>query len=242
MSEWLAALLAGASAWLAVRALPCPPQTGERSRGAADAEAPEVDWMRRHRLWWCASGGLAGALFVGGTAGLVAGVLAAVAVWVLIDRAEPPGRRKAREAVQRELPGLVRLLSAGLRGGASTPAALRAACSALPGAAADALLPVARRLDLGVEPESAWSAVSEVRPCAALGRALARAEKSGGSVVTAVERLAEDLERSSRSEVEQRARSVGVKAALPLGVCLLPAFLLLGVVPMVVGLLGSLQW
>jgi len=34
---------------------------------------------------------------------------------------------------------------------------------------------------------------------------------------------------------------VGVKAAVPLGVCLLPSFLLIGVVPLVAGLLRSLS-
>jgi hypothetical protein len=41
--------------------------------------------------------------------------------------------------------------------------------------------------------------------------------------------------------VEERARSVGVKAAVPLGLCLLPAFVLVGVVPLVVSLLTSLD-
>jgi hypothetical protein len=31
-----------------------------------------------------------------------------------------------------------------------------------------------------------------------------------------------------------------VKAALPLGLCLLPAFILLGIVPVVAGMLGTL--
>jgi hypothetical protein len=48
-------------------------------------------------------------------------------------------------------------------------------------------------------------------------------------------RLADDQRRRSHAEVEARARAVGVKAALPLGVCLLPAFILVGVVPLVAG-------
>jgi hypothetical protein len=40
--------------------------------------------------------------------------------------------------------------------------------------------------------------------------------------------------------VESRARAVGVKAAVPLGVCLLPAFVLVGVVPLVAGAVGVL--
>jgi hypothetical protein len=48
-------------------------------------------------------------------------------------------------------------------------------------------------------------------------------------------RLSDDLRRQVRAEVESRARAVGVKAALPLGTCLLPAFVLVGVVPLVAG-------
>ena len=53
-------------------------------------------------------------------------------------------------------------------------------------------------------------------------------------VVAAVERLADDLARAGRAESEDRARAVGVKAAVPLGLCLLPAFVLIGIVPLVV--------
>ena len=41
---------------------------------------------------------------------------------------------------------------------------------------------------------------------------------------------------TARADVETRARAVGVKAVVPLGVCLLPAFVLVGVVPLVAGL------
>ena len=44
---------------------------------------------------------------------------------------------------------------------------------------------------------------------------------------------------SPRARAEDAARRVGVAAAVPLGVCLLPAFLLLGVVPTVASLFGS---
>ena len=56
-----------------------------------------------------------------------------------------------------------------------------------------------------------------------------------------VERLADDLARSARADTEERARAVGVKAALPLGLCLLPAFVLIGIVPLVVALLSALE-
>jgi hypothetical protein len=58
-------------------------------------------------------------------------------------------------------------------------------------------------------------------------------------VVDTVARLAEHLAAEERAGVEDRARTVGIRAAVPLGLCLLPAFLLLGVVPTVASLFGS---
>ena len=55
-------------------------------------------------------------------------------------------------------------------------------------------------------------------------------------------RLADELDRRTRARVEERARAVGVNAAVPLGICLLPSFLLIGVLPLVAGLLRSLSW
>jgi hypothetical protein len=69
---------------------------------------------------------------------------------------------------------------------------------------------------------------------------MARAVETGASVSDALRRLAEDLQAVSRSEAEARARTVGVRAAAPLGLCLLPAFVLVGVVPLVAGTVASL--
>ncbi len=62
---------------------------------------------------------------------------------------------------------------------------------------------------------------------------MVRAIESGASVSDALQRLAEDLHASARLEAETKARAVGVRAAAPLGLCLLPAFVLIGVVPLV---------
>jgi hypothetical protein len=113
--------------------------------------------------------------------------------------------------------------------------------AALPGPAADRLAPVPDRLALGTDPVAVWEEVARDADLAVLGRALARAQRSGAPVADTVERVAEELAAAGRAEVEDRARAVGVKAAVPLGLCLLPAFLLLGVVPMVAGLLAELR-
>jgi tight adherence protein B len=44
---------------------------------------------------------------------------------------------------------------------------------------------------------------------------------------------------SARADARQSAERLAVRLMLPLGACILPSFLLLGVIPMMVGLLSS---
>jgi len=198
--------------------------------------------LRRWRLPCALLSGAGAAVLLGGPAAPLAGLVAAAAVWVVAGRIEPRSARLRREEVRRDLPHLVTLLGAALRAGAAPGAAIDVVCRALPGAAADLLGPVAARLSLGGDPFAVWSALAGDPALGQLGRAMARAHRSGAPVVAAVDRLSEELARRSRAEVEDRARAVGVRAAVPLGVCLLPAFLLLGIVPLVAGLARSIAW
>ncbi|MCF6377954.1 type II secretion system F family protein [Nocardioides KLBMP 9356] len=178
-------------------------------------------------------------LFVGGPAGPVAGLLGAGAAWWVLARAESPARRRDREEVQQTLPHLVDLFASTIRGGADPTTGLAQVCAALPGPAADRLLPVVDRSRWGASGVEAWQALLEDDELAPLGRAMVRSLTSGASVVQTVERLADELTREFLARAEDAARRVGVSAAVPLGVCLLPAFLLLGVVPTVASLVGS---
>jgi pilus assembly protein TadC len=197
--------------------------------------------MRRWRGVWALLAGVAAAAFVSGVVGLVAGATAAVATWVFIGRTEPPTERRRRIALERELPALVHLLAAALQSGTAVPQAVPLVCDACPGAAADALATVGHRLALGVAPGAAWGPLLSDPRLAPLARTMVRADRSGASVSHEVTRLADDLTRRARMRVEERARAVGVKAAVPLGLCLLPSFVLLGIVPLVVSLLQSLD-
>ncbi len=194
----------------------------------------------RRRALLSALAGVGGWLFVGGAAAPVAGVVAAAVAWWFLGRAEPSDVRRAREQAQRDLPHLVRLLGTTLRAGAAPGDGVRLVCAALPGAAATRLAGIPDSLALGVDPVRVWTSLADDEALAPLGRCLARAHETGAPVVAAVERLADELERTTRGRVEDRARAVGVRAALPLGLCLLPSFLLLGIVPLVAGLLSGL--
>lgn len=229
----LAAVLAGVGVLLAF-----PPRSPLRPVRPASSRSPAGP--ARWRPVLCLLAGCGAGLFLGGPVGVVAAPLAAAAAWVALARTEPVAVRRERDVAARELPHVVDLLACALRAGASTQAALVAVVTACPGPTARRLDGALARLRMGVDPLLVWGGLAGDDVLAALGRTLARAETSGSSVADAVERLADELERASLAVVEDRARAVGVKAAVPLGLCLLPSFMLIGIVPTVAGLLTTL--
>lgn len=235
-----AILLTAAAACAAAALATPPPHRLQQPSSAPAAAAPAPDWLRRWRWLWVTLAAVAAAVFVGGILGLVAAGCAAVGSWHVIERAEPAQCRRDRERSRRDLPHVVGLFADALRAGQPPDQALSLVSDALPGPAAERLAAVVPRLRLGADPGQVWGELASDPALGPLGRALVRAHHSGTPVVPAVERLAEELARAARAEVEDRARRVGVKAAVPLGVCLLPAFILLGIVPIVAGLLSNL--
>lgn len=213
------------------------PRQRDQGRGPVAARAGGV---RRGRLLLAGLAGVGGYLFVGGAAAPVAAVVTGGVAWWFLGRAESPADRRTRREILRDLPHLVDLLAAALRSGATPGEGVRLACVALPGPAAERLAGVTARLGLGVDPQRVWESLSEDPELAPLGRALARSHRTGAGVVPTIEQLADELARAASGQVEERARAVGVRAALPLGLCLLPSFLLIGIVPLVVGMLSQL--
>jgi pilus assembly protein TadC len=74
---------------------------------------------------------------------------------------------------------------------------------------------------------------------AGLGRLLVRAGESGSAVVPALRSLAADSRSTARAAAASAVQRAGVWVLAPLGVCFLPAFLCLGVVPLVLGIAGD---
>jgi Flp pilus assembly protein TadB len=236
----MTALAAACLGLAAALALPGPPRAWRQVARPTVATETGEDWMRRWRVVWAVLAGAAAGTFLSGRLAAPGAVAAAVAVWVLIGRSEPASARRRREAARHDLPHLVGLLGDALRAGRSPTDALALVTAALPGPAADRLAPVVPRLRLGVDARTVWEGLSADAALAPLGRVLARAEATGAPVTDAVGRLAASLADDARGAAEDRARAVGVKAALPLGLCLLPSFVLLGIVPVVAGMLGTL--
>jgi Flp pilus assembly protein TadB len=181
-------------------------------------------------------------VMLGGLVGIVVGSAAGAWSWRVLGAGEGPVAKRRRRELEDDLPLAVHLLGACLRAGSAIGPALETVSAALPGAVADELMGIAARLDLGADPATVWAAVAQDSQLGPLGSALMRAHGSGASVVTVIDRLSADLRSGTRDRITARARTVEVRAAAPLGLCLLPAFLLLGVVPMTAGLFSSLSF
>lgn len=93
-------------------------------------------------------------------------------------------------------------------------------------------------LRLGADPETAWSADGGVADpsCAALARLARRSALSGSALAREVGDLAERSRQDAAHASAAAAERAGVLIAGPLGLCFLPAFICLGVAPVVVGL------
>lgn len=233
------ALLAGAAAVAAARGAP-PDRVGLLARRVPSAVPPERPGLPvAVRRLAAGLAGLALALVVGGGLGLLLGAAGALLGPRLLDRLDD-GPDDGAE-VGADLPLALDLLAACLAGGASPPQAVAAVAGAVPGACGRRFERVAAALAVGSPPAEAWRALGEgPGPAGAAARALARAAEGGAPVAASVLRIAEDTRRDAAARAGRAARRAGVLAVGPLGLCFLPAFLLLGVVPAVVGLAGPL--
>lgn len=207
---------------------------GEVGGGEQRAEGQRKRWVA------AALAGVAVAVLVGGMPGLLVGGLAAAGAAVLLGRLEPRGQRDRRARLIADLPVAVDLLAACLCGGASWGESVEAVADAVQGPLGDELRGVAAQVRLGADPATAWLALAAEPELAALARTAARAVDSGAALAPALARLAQDRRRAARADAVARARAAGIRAVAPLGLCFLPAFMLLGVVPAVAGIASTL--
>lgn len=153
-----------------------------------------------------------------------------------------PGRADAEDPLA--VATVLDLLAACLRAGLPTAAAVGAVAPGAPARLRAALDRTADLLALGADPAIAWSApaVEKSGPPTefeALARLARRSARSGSSLAVAVGELAGQRRATVEDEAAARAERAGVLISGPLGLCFLPAFICLGIVPVVIGLATS---
>jgi pilus assembly protein TadC len=143
-----------------------------------------------------------------------------------------------------DLAGAWELLAVCLEVGLPVAAAVNAAGATLDRRAGETLRRVAGLLELGADPARAWHSASDVGALAAFARAAGRSAATGAGLARAARAEATRLRAALVDAAEARAQRAGVLITAPLGLCFLPAFLVLGIAPVVIGLAGQAlaQW
>jgi len=146
-------------------------------------------------------------------------------------------RRGESRSAHREVPQFLDLLAAGSTAGLSAELSFRRAVACLRGSLARALGDVVHAIDLGTPWRQAFAAYAAESGDADLRRTvavLARTETLGVPLSEATRELARTVREARRSETLERARTAPVKMLFPLVLLILPAFLLLTVVPVLI--------
>ncbi|MEV7864629.1 type II secretion system F family protein [Streptomyces sp. NPDC088124] len=219
-----------------------------RRRLAVLLEAGHVQRPSRARPWTVERAGrwgpplgvvlIAWAL-VGGMAGLAVGLAGAYGArrWLRTDRS---GDSSSAGAAARQLPLAADLLAACVAAGAGPREAAEAVGESLGGPVGDGLARAAAEIRLGGEPAAAWGRFGAIPGAAGLARCLERASATGAPAAEPVSRLADGFRAARSREAVARAQRAQVLITAPVGLCFLPAFLAVGVAPVVIGLASGL--
>lgn len=219
-----------------------PPMSRLRQLGASRAEpaAGIRAAVGRADLWtspWFAAAlaAFTTTRFISGWLGFAAAAVVALFVRRWVSGLESSGEKARRDQINRDLPFAVDLVVAALAAGRPPGQVLRVVGEAVGGPLEREFQSTSAKLELGADPVDVWREMAEHTELSVLGRSFARAHQTGASMTTVLDRCVQDLRRQRRAVLQQRARSVGVRTAAPLGACFLPAFILVGIVPTIVG-------
>jgi Flp pilus assembly protein TadB len=182
-----------------------------------------------------AVGAVAGSWLVAATAGPV------VAAVVYVGLGKLPGSsvQAENERIVAALPQACDLIAAALQAGLPLRNATEAVADSTPGPLGKALSQLCARVRLGASESEAWLDLSESPGLGQVGRELGRSLERGMAVSGLLAQLAEAARKEATNQAVVKARRVGVRSVMPLMVCFLPAFILLGIVPIIGGVIGG---
>ena len=171
--------------------------------------------------------------------GPLRGAALAVAVAPLVvtgvRRLEAPARPRDVPGASKRVPLVLDVLAATLRAGQPVASALAAAAPLGGEHIEGELRRVAGLLRYGAEPAAAWGSLT-IPSLAPVGRTACRSAESGIRLARGFEALAAELRDEARASAVARAHRAGVWAMAPLGLCFLPAFACLGILPVIAGI------
>lgn len=183
--------------------------------------------------------GIAAFGVVRGVPGVIAAVIGAVISHALLARLPDRAAARTSAAAAADLPLALDLMACALRAGQPPASAARALGTALGGELQLVFRAVARAFALGASADIAWQPVAQLPGGAVVARAAVRAAESGTQLSHELSRVADELRAARAVAAHARVRRAGVLVVLPLGLCFLPAFVSVGVVPLLIGVAAS---
>ncbi|NEG77767.1 type II secretion system F family protein [Bifidobacterium avesanii] len=158
----------------------------------------------------------------------------AVRLWQWRDD-RTPGDAGGDDAAEPSVSLILEMLAVAIRQGASIPRALDAVGGAWGGPCGSLMIHVADVLHRGSGWRSAWAvACADPRFGAlmtVLEDTLEPAWRHGSSPLPRIEAAVEQRDRDERRIIEEAAARMGVRMLVPMGLCFLPSFIVIGVVP-----------
>lgn len=152
----------------------------------------------------------------------------------------PPDSREDRSRLVSQAPLIADLLSTAVSAGASVFDALAVVAEAVDDPARSRLVRVGTAIELGAPPEIAWGELLDDESLAPIADAAIRSLHTGAPLAFVLDAAAVDMRQAHRAEVTEAARSAGVRTVAPLALCFLPAYLLVGVVPIIAGFASTM--
>ncbi len=189
-----------------------------------------------------AAGAMAGAIGAGLGAlwwALVLGPPVALVGWVVSGRLVSPAVRRRQARLRADLPAALDLMASCLAAGLPVRGAAAAVADAVGGPVGQDLDRVLAQVAIGDAESRAWSCLRDEAAWSLVARDLARSVESGTALVAMLRSHAERARKERHAALQERARAVGVRSVLPLMACYLPAFILVGIVPIIAGTLPA---
>ena len=186
------------------------------------------------------------AVLAAGLAAIVdplAGLVLAIASVIACVASKIAATRARRARLARELPAALEVLTMASAAGMTLPVALAMAVDELDGEVGVVLGDVMRRHAHGVGLADALADVArrEGEPLEPVLSMLATSLHSGAPVSDALARAADRQRRVARRDAETRIRRLPVSLLVPLVCCVMPAFVLVTIVPVIAGGTGRVE-
>ncbi|MFQ4150118.1 type II secretion system F family protein [Arthrobacter sp. LAPM80] len=138
------------------------------------------------------------------------------------------------------MPLLLQLLGTALDSGLTVQGALGTVAGISAPGIRDSLLRVVAGLEIGASWQNSWDGNTVRADVAQIHDALSFGALTGASAAPLLYAEARRCRTAASRHAEKRAAALGVKLVLPLGLCSLPAFIALGIVPVVMAMIPKL--